>query len=360
MRILQIIIPEIDMRKPEVAGHGSDLISPLLRLLQTEFCMEALKVLDNIITMSGSSMDKHHLRMSMTRPTSKAVRKEYERTQSLFGIPEESGWAIPIPAKKTDSTRANIHAAFYMCQSVEGMTIEAAPTPEVEFHTDEFPYGYFPMAERTDTMLSDEARGELGPADLVSKLDSLDDFFDDLSTSPPSDGRSSRTVTEYTPDTFSDSGAQLYDEQVLPILSAVGSNTTFQNGFAERPAGRENNTMNPGAFASSPSRPGLHSRSITSPSAPSSYQPHCPSDDDLPEDVFSDAEDNGHMTGSNEGSFFLQNMVRHPAHQTQSRTRRLTGGRSRENLRQWSRDGRAPMPKIPNAYVQNLPHSDML
>lgn len=360
MRILHLIIPEIDMRKPEVAGHGSDLISPLLRLLQTEFCMEALKVLDNIITMSGSSMDKHHLRMSMTRPTSKAVRKEYERTQSLFGIPEESGWAIPIPAKKTDSTRANIHAAFYMCQSVEGMTIEAAPTPEVEFHTDEFPYGYFPMAERTDTMLSDEARGELGPADLVSKLDSLDDFFDDLSTSPPSDGRSSRTVTEYTPDTFSDSGAQLYDEQVLPILSAVGSNTTFQNGFAERPVGRENNTMNPGAFASSPSRPGLHSRSITSPSAPSSYQPHCPSDDDLPEDVFSDAEDNGHMTGSNEGSFFLQNMVRHPAHQTQSRTRRLTGGRSRENLRQWSRDGRAPMPKIPNAYVQNLPHSDML
>ena len=104
-----------------MASHGSDLISPLLRLLQTEFCMDALDVLDSIMTMSGSSMDKHHLRMSMTRPTSKAVRKEYERAQSLFGIPEDSGWAIPVPAKKTDSTRANIHASFYMCQSVEGV-----------------------------------------------------------------------------------------------------------------------------------------------------------------------------------------------------------------------------------------------
>ncbi|KAK7748840.1 Cell morphogenesis protein PAG1 [Cytospora paraplurivora] len=359
MRILHVVIPEIDMRKPEVAGHGSDLISPLLRLLQTEFCMEALEVLDNIITMSGTSMDKHHLRMSMTRPTSKAVRKEYERTQSLFGIPEDSGWAIPVPAKKTDSTRANIHAAYYMCQSAEGLTIEAAPTPEVEFHTDEFPYGYFHVSDRTNTMMSDDTRGDVGPADLVSKLDSLDDFFDDLSTSPPSDGRSSRTITEYTPDTFPDSGAQLYDEQVLPILSAAGSNTSFQNGFAERPVVRENTAMNPGAFASPPSRPGLHSRSVTSPSASSSYQPYCPSDDDLPEDVFSDAEDNG-IPGPNERSFFLENMVKLPAHQTRSRMRRLTGGRSRENLPQWAKDGGVPIPRMPDAFLQSPPHSDML
>ncbi|KAJ4139045.1 Cell morphogenesis protein PAG1 [Fusarium oxysporum] len=111
MRILCVAIPEVDMRKPELAGHGSDLISPLLRLLQTEFCMEALEVLDNIMTMSGNHMDKHHLRMSMTRPTSRAIRKEYERTQSLFGIPEASGWAIPMPAKKTER-----YAGQYSCR----------------------------------------------------------------------------------------------------------------------------------------------------------------------------------------------------------------------------------------------------
>lgn len=372
MRILRVIVPEIDLRKPEMAGHGSDLISPLLRLLQTEFCMEALGVLDNIMTMQGSSMDKHHLRMSMTRPTSKAVRKEYERTQSLFGIPEDSGWAIPVPAKKTDSTRANIHAAFYMCQGAEGnIPVEATPTPEVEFHTDEFPYGYFPTSDRTETMMSDDARGDsggvgLGTGDLFSKLDSLDDFFDDLPQSPPSDGRSSRTVTEYTPDTF-ESGS-LYDEQVLPILSMAGNGTnTFQNGFADRPMmGRDgtggNNTMNPGAFASSSaSRPGLHSRSVTSPSAPASYQPHFASDDELPEDVFSDMEDNGGMPGQNEGSFFLENMVKRPPNQSRSRVRGLTGGRSLEALPEWTQgdENGGPVPRVPNAFAQNAPNSDM-
>lgn len=364
MRILAIIIPEIDMRRPEMAGHGSDLISPLLRLLQTEFCMDALGVLDNIMSMSGSSMDKHHLRMSMTRSTSKAVRKEYERTQSLFGIPDDSGWAIPVPAKKTDSTRANIHAAFYMCQSEGGVAVEPAPTPE--FHTDEFPYGYLP-SDRADTMISDEARNE-SAGDLVSKLDSLDDFFDDLPQSPPSDGRSSRTITEYTPDSFESSS--LYDDQVLPILSMAGnsSTTSFQNGFADRPTiTREGpaptaNTMNPGAFA----RPGLHSRSVTSPSAPASYQPHFGSDDELPEDVFSDVEDNSGDSGAGkpDRSFLLETMVRRPPPQhSRSRVRGLTGGRSLEALPEWemsNANGGGPMPMVPNAFMQNGPHSDML
>ena len=379
MRILGVIIPEVDMKKAEIASHGSDMISPLLRLLQTEYCMEALEVLDNIMTMSGSSMDKHHLRMSMTRPTSKAVRKEYERTQSLFGIPEASGWAIPIPARKTDSTRANIHAAFYMCQTDESVVAQAAMTPEVEFHTDDFPYGYFPgSSDRADTMLSDDGRAELPMGgDLFSKLDSLDDFFDDLSTSsPPSDGRSSRTVTEFSPDTF-DSGAQLYDEQILPILHQASNNSTmsFQNGFADRPIlmPREggggpaaNNTMNPGAFnvgvggtpgsnsnnittttittVTPPNRPGLHARSITSPSAPASYHAQLlagsgdlTSDDEFPEDIFSDGDDERPSTahgegsgGAGGGSFFLENVIRPLTQSTRSRMRRMTGSRSRD------------------------------
>ncbi|KAK3353095.1 cell morphogenesis protein-like protein [Lasiosphaeria hispida] len=362
MRILCVIIPEVDMKKPEMAGHGSDMISPLLRLLQTEYCMEALEVLDNIMTMSGSSMDKHHLRMSMTRSTSKAIRKEYERTQSLFGIPEASGWAIPMPADKARSARANIHAAFYMCQSAEGVIAEPTPTPEVEFHADEFPYGYFPASERADTMMSDDMRGDAPMGDLVSKLDSLDDFFDDLSTGTPSDGRSSRTITEFSPDTF-ESGAQLYDEQILPILHQASNNTSsFQNGFADRPPlmPRDGlaNTMNPGAFnVGGPpvsSRPGLHARSITSPSAP--YHAHIvdfTSDDEFPEDVFSDGDDERPNTGSGESSFFLENMIRPLAQSTlaqstRSRMRRMTGGRSREEVR-------FPLspqvPKVPNAFL---------
>ncbi|KAK3990057.1 cell morphogenesis protein PAG1 [Cladorrhinum sp. PSN332] len=435
MRILRIVIPEVEMRKPEIASHGSDMISPLLRLLQTEYCMEALEVLDNIMTMSGSSMDKQHLRMSMTRPTSKAVRKEYERTQSLFGIPEPSGWAIPMPARKTDSTRANIHAAFYMCQSVEGVVVDATPTPEVEFHSDEYSYGYFPGSDRADTMMSDDIRDNPPMGDLVSKLDSLDDFFDDLSTGPPSDGRSSRTITEFSPDTF-ESDAQLYDEQILPILHEASTNTSnmsFQNGFADNhrlpvPA----NMMNPGAFnlagtynekttpppppSASLSRPGgLHSRSVTSPSAPYQYHhqnqqyQHQPGqllsgfasdDEEFMDDVFSDDEQHrpsigtvvsGEIgTGGNpQGSFFLENMIRPLAQSTRSRMRRMTSGRSRDEKfvnpfvgavgsgqaspqqQSGSREREQSVPRVPNAFLQGqqqviqpqqgrVPRGDML
>lgn len=338
MRILCAAIPEIDMRKPELAGHGSDLISPLLRLLQTEFCMEALEVLDNIMTMSGSHMDKHHLRMSMTRSTSKAIRKEYERTQSLFGIPEASGWAIPIPAKKTEATRANIHAVFYTCQPAEGSFTEPTPTPDVAFHADDFPYDYFGVSERTETMMSDEGRGEGHVGDLVTKLDSLDDFFDEPSSpTTDDDGQSSLTITEFTPESF-ETGAQLYDEQILPILHEASSTTAFQNGFADRspvlPREVGSNTMNPGAFSAvMPNRPGLHSRSITSPSAPSTYQ--APFGGDVTSDDeymcgFSDADDERPNTGNTESAFSLEKMIQPQIRRPQARVRRLNTSRSRD------------------------------
>ncbi|TAQ85937.1 hypothetical protein B7494_g5744 [Chlorociboria aeruginascens] len=383
MRILCAIIPDIDMRKPEIASHGPDLISPLLRLLQSEFCMQALEVLDNIMTMTGTPMDKQHLRMSMTRSSSKLIRKEYERTQSLFGIPEESGWSIPMPAKHAEMTRANVHAAFYMCQSAENMDDEAAQTPEVEFHVDDFQYGYFPPPERTETMMSDEARGDGNIGDLVMKLDSLDDFFEDNLQSPTSDGRSSRTITEAGFAEGFESGAQIYDEQTLPILhqslASTASSASFQNGFADnRPAlaVRESSSkpMNPAAFKSiSTPRPGFHSRSATSPSPASAFQHNVStylSDDEYTtEEVFSDDE---RTTTQGEGSFFLENMIKPIAQGTRSGMRRLTGGRSRDNERYrdnlraerrgMSQPPKSPrVPKVPAAYLQKpTPSNDVV
>ncbi|PQE17215.1 cell morphogenesis PAG1 protein [Rutstroemia sp. NJR-2017a BVV2] len=372
MRILCAMIPDIDMRKPEIASHGPDLISPLLRLLQTEFCMDALKVLDQIMTMTGTAMDRHHLRMSMTRSSSRSVRKDYDHTQSLFGIPEDSGWSIPMPARQAEITRINVHAVFYTCQSAKNMDDEVTATPDVEFHVDDFQYGYFPITERTETMMSDEARGEGNIGDLVMKLDSLDDFFEDHLQSPTSDGRSSRTITEagYASENF-DSGAQLYDEQTLPILhqslAPSSANSTLQNGFADlRPP---NNAMTPAAFNLVPtSRPSLHARALTSPSAPSAFHTNMTyaSDDDYSEDVFSDGEDE-RTTASAEGSFFLENMIKPLAAGTRSGMRRLTGSRSRDNerfreslrpeRRGISQPPRSPrVPKVPTAYLQH-PHS---
>jgi hypothetical protein len=379
MRILCAIIPDIDMRKPEIASHGPDLISPLLRLLQTEFCMQALEVLDQIMTMTGTSMDKHHLRMSMTKSSAKAIRKEYERTQSLFGIPEESGWSIPMPAKHAETTRANVHAAFYMCQNSENMDPEILPTPEVEFHVDDFHYGYFPPPDRTETMMSDEGRAENNISDLVMKLDSLDDFFEDNVMSPTSDGRSSRTITEagFNGEGY-ESGAQLYDEQTLPILhqslARTSSIASFQNGFADmRPStamSTQQPAMNPGAFNIGPTpRPGMHSRSVTSPSAPASSSSQLTlvplstytSDDDYIEEVFSDGDED-RVAASGEGSFFLENMIKPLTQGTRSGVRRLTGGRSRDNDRMrdnlrverrgLSQPPKSPrVPKVPREYL---------
>ncbi|KAI0968965.1 cell morphogenesis N-terminal-domain-containing protein [Xylaria arbuscula] len=373
MSILCVIVPDIEMRKPELAAHGPDLISPLLRLLQTEYCMEALAVLDNVVAVSGSSMEKHYLRMSMTRSSSRAIKKEYERTQSLFGIPEESGWAIPAPAKKTDATRGNIHAAFYMCQgeAIDGVPAEPTPTPDVEFHADDYGYDYFEMPERTETMMSDEIRGDGHLGDLVTKLDSLDDFFDDISETSPSESRSSRTVTEFTPDIY-ESGARLYDD-VLPILHQASNNSSFQNGFVDRlPSSKESNAngMNPGAFNNTTAgslggRPALHARSVTSPSMPMSYQPQLAeftSDEEFTEDIFSDGEEDRHRAPVNmpAENFFVENMIKPIKQTTRTHMRRLTGGRSRETERQRELFRAAqqvsPVPKVPSTFLQHKPN----
>ncbi|KAI1201320.1 cell morphogenesis N-terminal-domain-containing protein [Nemania serpens] len=372
MRILCAITPDIEMRKPEIAVHGPDLISPLLRLLQTEYCMEALAVLDNVVAVSGSSMEKHHIRMSMTRSSSRAIKKEYERTESLFGIPEESGWSIPAPARKTDATRSNVHAAFYMCQgeAEDGMPTEPTPTPEVAFQADDYRYGYFDVQERTETMISDEVRVEGHMGDLVTKLDSLDDFFDDILETSPSESRSSRTVTEFTPDSF-ESGAKLYDD-VLPILHQASNGTSFQNGFVDRPPvsrDHANAIMSPGAFdtaaAPTTARPALHARSITSPSMPVLYQPQIAefaSDEEYTEDIFSDGEDDRHRVPAavpTENSFFLENMIKPFKQTTKTHMRRLTGGRSRETDRQRELFRAAlqisPVPKVPSTFLQHKP-----
>ncbi|KAI9821797.1 MAG: Cell morphogenesis protein PAG1 [Pycnora praestabilis] len=344
MKILCVVIPDIDMRRAEIASHGPDLISPLLRLLQTEFCPQALEVLDHIMTMSGTPMDKDHLRMSMAGSQSRALRKEYERTQSLFGIPEETGWSIPMPAIHSITTRSNVHAVFYTCANAESMEAISAATPDVEFHVDDFHYGsYFP--DRTATMMSDEARGDGNMGELVMKLDSLDDFFEDsLLTDKASGTEGLPIMLEYSADAI-DADANLYDQQTLPILhkslARTASVSSFQNGFADArgPSTRDPGVMTPTAFtmpALPLIRPSMHARSVTSPATnhlKTSTGVELLSDDDMDE-VFSDDEKTAGLSNTQDGSFFLENMIRPLAQGTRLGMRRLTGGGSKEKERQ--------------------------
>lgn len=408
MEVLCALIPEIDMKKPEIAMQGPDLISPLLRLLQTKFCPQTLRVLDFVMhmTAASTSLENSHIRMSIAGPkTSRAFKKQYEKTLSLYGIPEETGWSIPIPTHHSHLTRANVHAVFYTCNHEEDPDATQVATPKIEFRQEEFPYS--PVSDyRTATMTSEDTRGDSHIGELVMKLDSLDDFFeddDDTETLTDLPNSSVFGMQRYVNGSYAngnlDVRENLYDQQTAPILNKSltrnASVTSFQSGFTDlklSPA-RDPGVMTPGAFntfnsvqtaagatapptTALPARPGLHSRSVTSPSAPNQHQRLSPalshstvdeygepfSDDDM-------AIGRGFNTNASDKTFSLENMIRPLTQDTRSRIRsgmrRLTGGGGDAKERDKTREAiklalqKSPqVPKVPDIYLVNPKSAD--
>lgn len=117
MDLLKHIFRVVDLSSDEFIGLGADLIAPLLRLLLTEYVDQALEVLDEAASISASPFDKHYLMMSAGDST---MRKDYDKIVTLFGIPDESGWSVPMPSVSTAITRNNIHSVYSTCvKSVE-------------------------------------------------------------------------------------------------------------------------------------------------------------------------------------------------------------------------------------------------
>lgn len=215
LEVLLAVITEVDTQRPEIASHGPDLISPLLRLLQTQYCPQALKVMDRIMVMTPTPLDKHHMRMSMASPGSIKLRKEYEKTQSLYGMPEDTGWSIPMPAIYSNITRANMQAVFYTCANPNA--IGTVATPEIAFDSEDYHQDSYFSIERSETHTSEDVTGEMSVegdmSALVSKLDQLDDFFEETLK-----GQDDQYLL-YSGSTYngdSDSGAELYDRQTAP------------------------------------------------------------------------------------------------------------------------------------------------
>jgi hypothetical protein len=397
MHLLCVIIPQINMRNPEITNQGSDLLSPLLRLLQTEFCPQALAVLDELMmTMTATPLDTKHLRMSMAGAnTPRAARKEFDNVKSLYGIPEDSGWSIPMPATHAKMTRDNVHAVFYTCASPEISAAVEDETPKIELVSEEYASGYF-SDWRTATMMSDDTRQGTMTAtgDLVDKLDQLDDFFDD--DEDPGE----------MPDSFRES---TYEQQTLPILHRSlkrnASVSSFHTGFGDPYGGaisrigtsssgdlrispsREATVMTPTAFggfaAQVPqlgTRPVLHSRSITSPtngpiptsagfnstgtysaglsSARSTFSTE---DGTLVDEPWEDDEFSPGLTHTE--SFAVETTLRPSmGGRFRSMTRRLTGGSADQKTREQIRKEfqKSPkVPKVPDIYVKDLRSSEI-
>jgi hypothetical protein len=409
MKILCVVISIIDMSRADITCHGPDLIAPLLRLLHTELCPQALEVLDHIMTVTGIPMERHHLRMSMASATSsRAIRKEFERVHSLYGIPEPTGWSIPIPAAQSSTTRNNVHAVFYSCCEADGLQGQETTSPEIGFQVDDYGEPYFAPL-RADTMKSTDTQPDANMSDLLLKLDSFDDFFADADISQPSpSAMSGSTLHAFTGPDYQDASAYLYDQQTAPLLrqslGRTASSSSFHNGLAESrppPSRVDTSVVHPsplsGANNSMPSlvtRNPSHARSVTSPnnyfagSAPATatadghvggnYIPQTfLSDSDELEDAVSDTDDrmgfnsppqppygyhHHHASTSTPG---LGSSREGPFEAMRSGMRRLTGGtaagrerdRQRDLLRAQQRAmaQTAASPRVPRVPAEYLP-----
>ncbi|CAG8755326.1 6545_t:CDS:1, partial [Racocetra persica] len=166
MTILKMLLPHIDTQRDEFTKIGSELILPLLRLLNSSYSQEALEVLDESITISVSpAKDKQIMRMSLNSRRG----KEIDGAASLFGDPDEHGWAIPDRQAAMEATRLNVHAICYTCKKVPQQDPNCQDDPDYLLFSDiniDMNRGY-----------SDETSTDHKIQDIVSKLQDLNEYF---------------------------------------------------------------------------------------------------------------------------------------------------------------------------------------
>ncbi|CAG8517912.1 10858_t:CDS:2, partial [Racocetra fulgida] len=159
-------LSEIAEQQNEFTKIGSELILPLLRLLNSSYSQEALEVLDESITISVSPVkDKQIMRMSLNSRRG----KEIDGAASLFGDPDEHGWAIPDRQASMEATRLNVHAVCYTCKKAPQQDPNCQDDPDYLLFSDiniDMNRGY-----------SDETSTDHKIQDIVSKLQDLNEYF---------------------------------------------------------------------------------------------------------------------------------------------------------------------------------------
>ena len=160
MQVLKILFQQRESRNP-VELLGSELLMPLLRLLETDLAPQALEVLDEPMVMSGvGPAAKHVLRMSMHFGSLPSLHSDPESVPVIFGVPQESGWSIAQADAIRETCRANVMAVFDSC-SVPTRPSRIEFEPEVE------------ALASIKTPLADDLGG------LVKNLHDLNTFFND-------------------------------------------------------------------------------------------------------------------------------------------------------------------------------------
>lgn len=172
MQLLKIFFQVVDTRSREFTSLGSELLMPLLRLLSTPLAAQALGVLDEPIVIHGGPAANQILRMSLQwgKPSR---RREQGSDASIFGAPDDSGWAVANPQEFTSKARINIQAVFKACE----MTLDVAPVSIVDFVNEDYYDSGTPFMGQLAG--GGAGRGEPVPGlnDIVSQLQDLSVFF---------------------------------------------------------------------------------------------------------------------------------------------------------------------------------------
>lgn len=187
MQVLKIFFQVLDTRNHAAFSNlGSELLMPLLRQLSTPLSSQALEVLDEPIVVHGGPAANQILRMSLQwgnlsldEPT-----RDFVHDASIFGPPQDSGWAVADPQDMATRTRINLQALVKMCER----TLDIIPTGNnVNFVVDD---AYDGAAEGDGVGFAlDEAPGVGGSrpedppgsslGDIVNQLHDLSSFFGD-------------------------------------------------------------------------------------------------------------------------------------------------------------------------------------
>jgi hypothetical protein len=184
LQTLKMFFQSVDTRRQDFSELGPELLMPLLRLLSTDLSMQVLEVMEEKILTSMQAVDSSQrrgpnaqqiVRMSLqwhnlplasnafaglsrtqaphqvaTGPRTPALvnrRKagvpdiggtnSGQESNSLFGMPDESGWSVADIPEWTSRTRINILSVF---KSVE-MLLDTPPVGEVNFVDEYDPEG---------------------------------------------------------------------------------------------------------------------------------------------------------------------------------------------------------------------------
>ncbi|TCD68750.1 Cell morphoproteinsis protein PAG1 [Steccherinum ochraceum] len=155
LQLLKVLFQQRETRAP-MDLLGSELLMPLLRLLETDLAPQVLEVLEEPLRISGGPAAKHVLRMSLYHHLA-PNQDEVDDVAEVFGIAQDSGWCIPRASLLRDICRSNLVAIF------DANQFSSRPS-RITFHIE-------------DPTHAKDSLDNLG--DLVQNLHELTSFYED-------------------------------------------------------------------------------------------------------------------------------------------------------------------------------------